>query len=83
MELGYAKSEDSVAAGEWRDNWIRTFRGGTVPQFDDGEKGMLREYLEGGHIVRMQIYLTDPKFGHCLDDDMAGFVIREFMRGNL
>lgn len=75
---GYQMAADSVSDMEYRDNWYRTFRG--MPSFSDGETGMLKEFAKNNEFGKMVLYLTNEKFGYCLDDDMAEFVVREIIR---
>lgn len=64
------------------DGWTRTFRQVDIPKFDPKELKMLKSWIRFGHIVKCEIYLCSPKY-HNLDENMAAFVIRELVRGNL
>ena len=82
MNLGYEKAEDSVHPDTLRHNWIRTFRSDEVPTFSPLEREMLDAFIKRGEITRLVIYLTEPRFGYELDDDMAEYVVRELICQN-
>jgi len=82
LNLGYQKAEDSVHPEVLRHNWIRTFRANEIPEFSDLERSMLDAFVEKGEITRLVIYLTEPKFGYELDDDLAEYVVRELICQN-
>ena len=62
------------------DGYVRTFR--KLPEFSDIELNMLYEWKNLDKLDEIAIFLTSEKFKD-LDDEMAGFVFRELMRGNL
>ena len=68
---------------EYEDGWIRTFRCGEIPSFDENIRKMLHDWIFGDNIGRAMIFLTHPDYGVCLDEDLCDFVIREFLRGNM
>lgn len=83
MDLGYQRAEDSVPRFMFTDNWLRTFRKEDFPRFSPEEKKMVKKFVADQEYTKLAIYLTEDKFGYGLDSDMAEFVIREFIRGNL
>jgi hypothetical protein len=65
---------------EFNDNYVRTFR--DCPNFSENELKMLHDWMENGQLGEIAIYLTGEKYRD-LDEEMAQFVIRELLRGNL
>ena len=64
------------------DGYIRTFRRKEIPEFSDLELKMINEWINLEQFDEIFLYLTSKKWKN-LDNDMAGFVLREIMRGNL
>lgn len=67
---------------EYDDGWIRTFRAKEIPKFDPKELKMIKAWVKRDEIIKIGIYLTSEKY-YNLDNDMAHFILREIMRGNL
>lgn len=65
---------------DFDDNYVRTFR--KTPKFSKEELKMLREWVEENQLGEVVIYLTGEKY-RALDEEMAQFVLRELLRGNL
>ena len=75
--LGYEQAP--VNQVEFDDGYIRTFRSNEFPDLCDDEVDLMRDMSTD----EIYIYLSSPTFRHRCSDEIAGFVIRELMRGNL
>lgn len=65
---------------EYSDGWIRTFRKSEIPCLEPSETKLLTDYLKDDKLEEILIYLQHFRG---VDDDMAGFLLRELVRGNL
>ena len=65
---------------EYTDGWIRAFRKNDIPRFKPSEKKLLTDYLKEDKYEEIVIYLQHFR---SVDDEIAGFLLREFIRGNL
>jgi hypothetical protein len=65
---------------DFDDNYVRTFR--KVPEFSKAELKMLKDWLKKDQLGEIAIFLTGEKY-RAMDEEMAQFVIRELLRGNL
>jgi len=64
----------------FRDNWVRTFR--EIPKFDPLEIDMMRQWAADEQVEEIAIFLTGEEYKG-LDEEMAEFLLREIVRGNL
>jgi len=67
---------------EFDDNWIRTFRGKEIPKFNDEELKMLHEWRDNCQFGEISLYLTMDQFMG-LNEEIAEFLLREIIRGNI
>jgi len=72
MKKGWSTSMD--------DGYIRTFQLDRVPKLNKAEKKTLAEWREQGKLEEISLYFTEALD---VDEDIAGFMLREFLRGNL
>jgi hypothetical protein len=64
---------------EYTDGWIRTFRKKDIPRLSGNERNILTDYLKENKYEEIVIYLQHFRG---VDDEIAGFVLRDLIRGN-
>ncbi len=60
-------------------NYTETFRSHEVPDFDPKETEMFKGWVESNDLGKIALYLQDPKFSYCLDDDLVIMIINSIL----